>query len=71
MDHSDLKDMFKIMSVRMVKPEIRIDPHLEFRATELIALSEISRWMKHGSIVPFVEQLGARTGKLEREGERE
>lgn len=49
----------------MVRPDLRIDAHLAFPPTERIAPREIRRWMKHGSIIPWVEALSAKSGTVD------
>ncbi|CAN8074595.1 unnamed protein product [Agarophyton chilense] len=66
-DHVAFETKLKPTAARFVKPEFRIDAELSFPFTQRVAPRKIRRWMKHGSIVPWVEGLASRAGPPERD----
>lgn len=50
-----------------VRPDKRIDSQLTFPPTARVASRLIRRWMRHGSIVRWVEALAAKIGSVEKD----
>ena len=67
LDPQDCLSKLERTPLYMVRPDHRIDAHLAFPRTERIAPREVRRWMKHGSIIPWVEALAAKAGTVDKD----
>lgn len=64
-DPEDCEGLLLKKPVYFVRPDARVNAHLSFAPTRRIAPLEIMRWMTHGSILAWVEQLSTRAGTMD------
>lgn len=48
-----------------VRPDARVNAHLSFPPVLRTAPLEIMRWMSHGSVLPWIEQLAAQAAETD------
>lgn len=65
--HEKDKAVFQSIRTPILWPDHRTNANLAFPPHKCIATRELRRWIQKGSIIPFVEALAGKAGRIDRD----